>query len=387
MGETHGGETPHKTAVDPSDRAFGQNPYADYARLHEAGPAFRWPALDCTCFASFEAVDTLLRDRRFGREITHLVSRDALGWPPPPERLKPFLEFEAGAMLEREPPVHTRLRGVVNRAFVSRRIERLAPRIEALAHAQIDGIERSGNPEHDLIADYAAPILVTVIAEMLGAPIAMGEQLVDWSRRMTAMYRLNRTRADEDDAVAATEAFTDYIATQLDARQDKPTDDLMGVLLASEKEPGGLTRAETISSCILLLNAGHEATVHGLGNGVKTVLEWDGDAAKLFETDDQAAATVEEILRFETPLHLFMRYALEDVDVFGVQLRQGERIGLVLGAANRDPSRFRDPDRFDPYRNDNAHVSFGAGLHFCIGAPLARLELLFRPEADRHGCS
>jgi len=360
-------------SLPPRDPAFVQDPYAAYAELHADAPRFVWSELGHPCFAGFADVDALLRDRRFGREATHIATREELGWPPIPERLRPFYAFEAGAMLEREPPVHTRLRRVVNRAFVSRRIEPLAPRIEALAHGLIDGFDRTGGPV-DLITAYAAPIPVTIIAELLGAPVAMAPQLLDWSRRMTAMYRLERSRADEDAAVEATTAFSAYVARQVAEADGLDPAALIRILAESQSEADGLTHDEVVSSCILLLNAGHEATVHGIGNAVKTLLHAPPEARAALADPATAAALVEELLRFDPPLHLFMRYALEDMDAYGRSWTRGEKVGLVLGAANRDPRRFAAPDALQPTRADAGNVSFGAGIHFCIGAPLARLE-------------
>jgi len=159
------------------------------------------------------------------------------------------------------------------------------------------------------------------------------------------------------------------------ARRADLRDDLISQLLVAESDGGRLSEDKLVTTCILLLNAGHEATVHGLGNGVKTLLEQGVDPHAALASDVSAGATVEELLRFDSPLHLFTRYALMDVEVAGVRFRKGDKIGLLLGAANRDPERFPDPDAFEPGRAPNPHVAFGAGIHFCVGAPLARLEM------------
>lgn len=359
----------------PADAAFYENPYGAYAEMHAAGPLFFWDAYDHWCAAGFELVDALLRDRRWGREVTHIVSREELGWAPTPERLKPFYDFEAGTMLEREPPVHTRLRRLVNRAFVSRQIDRLRPEIEAVSHRLIDAFEAKG--EADLLGSFATPIPLTIITKMLGAPIEMGPQLLDWSHKMVAMYEFGRSREIEDAAVAATQEFSAYIEELIASRKGALGDDLLSVLIEAEDDGDRLTRQELVSTCIILLNAGHEATVHGIGNSVKTLLEQEVDVPTALLGDDAAAArTIEELLRFDPPLHMFTRYALEDMEVGGVRFKLGDKIGLLLGAANRDPKRFAEPNLFNPDRADAGHVSFGAGLHFCVGAPLARLEML-----------
>src|SRR5208282_488855 len=301
------------------------------------------------------------------------MSRAELGWPEPKPHLQPFDALERHSILELEPPEHTRLRNLVNRAFVSRRIENLASQIAALAHERIDAFARTGSAE--LIAEFAGPIPVAVIADLLGVPRDMGRELVDWSHRMVAMYQFGADRAVEDRAAEAARAFADFVRGYARARRSDLGDDLISQLLIAESDGGKLREDELVATVILLLNAGHEATVHAIGNGVKIMLEHGVDARSAFGSESAVAATVEELLRLDAPLHLFTRYALENVEFAGVSLRKGEKIGLLLGAANRDPERFPHPDRFDRARAANAHVSFGAGIHFCVGAPLARLEL------------
>jgi unspecific monooxygenase len=356
--------------LDPRDPAFFADPYAAYAKLRAApGPAF-WEDYGFWCFFGHAAVSALLRDKRFGRQILHVATREELGWPERPAHLADFDRIERHSLLEMEPPEHTRLRGLVNRAFVSRQVERLGPRIAEMAEALIDKLE----PGVDLIADFATPIPVGVIAGLIGAPLDDSALLLDWSHKMVAMYQFAPTRADEDAAAAASREFAAYVRALIARRRRSPNDDLLSRLIAAQSEEGRLSEDELVTSVVLLLNAGHEATVHALGNAVKTLLE---NGAHF----DGSEAAVEELLRFDAPLHMFTRYALQDVEIEGVALRKGERIGLLLGAANRDPSVFPDPDRLDLARAPNPHVAFGAGIHFCVGAPLARLEMRVALEA------
>jgi cytochrome P450 len=257
------------------------------------------------------------------------------------------------------------LRNLVNRAFLSRHVERLRPRIASLANMLIDRFVTKG--ETDLIDRFATPIPVVIISELLGVPSDMAPQLLAWSHDMVAMYQARRNREIETRAVEATIAFSHFIREYIRERRAVARDDLLSHLLAAEAQGAALTADELVTTAILLLNAGHEATVHAIGNGVKALLENQISAV--------GPGHVEEMLRFDAPLHLFTRYALEDVEVQDVRLRKGETVGLLLGAANRDPARFQEPDRFEPARSPNPHVSFGAGIHFCVGAPLARLEL------------
>ncbi|MCX5497044.1 cytochrome P450 [Kaistia dalseonensis] len=360
-------------SIDAKDPAFFQNPYPVFEAIRDLTPAFYWEEYQLWCFLNADDVNALFRDRRFGREILHVATREELGMPEPAPHLKPFYDVDSLSMLEREPPVHTRLRTLVNRAFVSRQIERLRPRIERLAHELIDRIEAEGRAE--LIEAYAAPIPVVVIAELLGVPAERAPDLLDWSHRMVGMYQFGRTRAMEDAAVSATLAFSDFLRSYVRERRGKPADDLISTLIAAEEAGEKLTEDELITTCILLLNAGHEATVHATGNGVKTILQTGLDPAVIFGSADATAATIEECLRYDPPLHFFARYALEDLDYGGIPFRKGDRVGLLIGAANRDPARFAMADRFDPSRAQIANLAFGGGIHFCIGAPLARLEM------------
>jgi cytochrome P450 len=359
-------------SLDPRDPVFVQDPYTTYAAMHASAPVIRWAQMGQWCFAGHAEVAGLLRDRRFGRQILHVATREQLGWPEPPAMLAPVRAFERHSLLELEPPAHTRLRGLVNRAFTAPHIQHLRPRIEAIAHRCIDAFEADGAA--DLIERFATPIPVAVIAGMLGVPFEMAPQLLAWSHDMVAIYQARRDETIERRAADATVAFTGYVRSLLTARRGATGDDLLGQLLTAE-HGDRLSEDELVSTVILLLNAGHEATVHAIGNGVKALLEHRVDPGRLC-ADAAAVATIEELLRFDPPLHLFSRYALEDIEIHGVTLERGDQVGLLLGAANRDPLRFPDPDRLDPERSPNPHVSFGAGIHFCLGAPLARLELL-----------
>jgi len=243
-----------------------------------------------------------------------------------------------------------------------------------LAHTLLDGFPAAGTVV-DLLPAFAEPIPIATIAELLGVPAADAPLLLGWSHRMVAMYRLGRTRDVEEAAVAATLDFSAYLRRHVAARRGRPRDDLLTLLVAPGPDGERLEEDEIVSNAVLLLNAGHEATVHAIGNAAAAILGSVPNPAALFATPERTAATVEEALRFEPPLHLFTRYALEPVQVAGASLAVGDRIGLVIGAANHDPARFPEPDRFDAARAPVPHAAFGGGIHFCLGAPLARLEL------------
>ncbi len=362
-----------RVRLDPRDPAFFNDPYPAYAAIRAEAPVFFWEDYNFWCFAAHADVSALLRDRRFGRQILHVMRREELGWPAPKPHLAPFDALELHSILEMEPPEHTRLRNLINRAFVSRQLEKLGPRIAALAHERIDAFEAWCDA--DLIGEFATPIPVAIIADLLGVPRELGPRMLDWSHRMVAMYQFGVTRAVEERAAEAAAEFADFMRGYARIRRFDLRDDLISQLLVAESDGGRLSEDELVATCILVLNAGHEATVHGIGNGAKAMLELAVDPREAFASDRARAATVEELLRFDAPLHLFTRYALEDVELAGVRLGKGEKVGLLLGAANRDPARFPDPGAFQPARDPNPHVTFGAGIHFCVGAPLARLEM------------
>ncbi len=350
----------------PRDPAFVQDPYPFYDRARAAGPLFFWEDYGHPCAAGHDAVSALLRDRRLGREPPADLR------PARPAHLADFYALDDLSMLDREPPAHTRLRGLVLRAFTSRRIAALEPGIAALADELIDGLE---TPEFDLLPAFAEQLPVIVIARLLGVPEDMAGQLLGWSHAMVAMYQARRDRAVEDAANAAARDFAAYLRGHVAARRAAPRDDLLTELIAAEADGDRLSTDELIATCVLLLNAGHEATVHAIANGVRAILAAGADPARLFATPAATAATVEEVLRFDPPLHLFTRIALQDVEVLGCALPRGATVGCLLAAANRDPARYANPGAFAPGRAGPAQLAFGAGLHFCVGAPLARLEL------------
>ncbi|WP_316013939.1 cytochrome P450 [Roseobacter sp. HKCCA0434] len=342
---------------DPREDGFVQDPYPFYDRVRVAGPLVDWPQMGMPVSARHYLVNAILRDRRFGRE--NPFPQEV------PAHVEPFYAVDRLSLLDREPPVHTRLRRLITRAFTPRTVEALRPDIAELSHELIGGLR----PGCDLLTTFCERLPVIVICRLLGVPEDRADDLLAWSHAMVAMYQVRRDRAVEDAAVAATTEFRAFLEGYLNERRAAPRNDLISALIAAEEEGERLSADELIATCILLLNAGHEATVHALGNGVRALIEtgqWTAqDPAKL----------AEEVLRFDPPLHFFSRYAMEDVEVEGHRFARGEQVGLLLAGANRDPQVWDDPARFDPTRDPGPQLALGAGLHFCIGAPLARLEV------------
>ena len=337
--------------------ALGADPYAGFAAARNVAPVVRDAGADRWLAVSWEAANQVLRERRLGR-----LWED---WRPA-ERFGAFNALHRHQMMENEPPEHGRLRGAVARVFSRGQVERLRPLVASVAEELLV----AAGPSFDLIADYAEPLPVRVIADLLGVPEADRGQLRPWSQAIVRMYEVERTAAVEDAAIAAATDFAAYLRGLAAHRRHNPGPDLLSQLAAT----GELTEDELVASAILLLNAGHEASVNALGNGVVALLAHPAELARL--RDGTLLDTgVEELLRYDAPLQLFERTAKQDTEICGVPIPAGTTIAALLGAANRDPAAFADPDRLDVGRDPNPHLGFGAGLHFCLGAPLARMEL------------
>jgi cytochrome P450 len=365
------------TRFNPDDPAFLQNPYPTYKTLLAESPTFqhggRW------CFTRHADVDGILRDRRFGRSILHLMSREELELPMPNPAYEPFTKLGQHSMFDKEPPEHTRLRSLVHKAFTPKRIRDLQPRIEAIANALLDQVADRG--AMDLLADFAAPLPVTVIAELLGIPAADREKLRPWSNAIVKMYELNHTPEQAAAALQASQEFADYLIALARQRRADPRDDLMTALALVEEAGDILTEDELVSTCVLLLNAGHEATVNALGNGWRALFHNPAQLEQLRANHALLPAAIEELMRYDSPLQLFRRWVLEDLNYDSIALKKGTEVALMFGAANHDPAVFADPENLDLTRSPNPHISFGGGVHYCLGAPLARMELHIANQA------
>jgi len=374
-----GHATPAELGYDPWDAGFIADPYPALARLRDEAPV-AWDERTKQWLVSRHAdVNALLRDRRLGRSYLHVASHEQWGRTPPPTEQAPFWDLLAAQMIDMEPPDHTRLRRLVTKAFTPRTVEMLRPRIADIVGIVIDHARGLG--EFDLIADLLELVPVTVIAELLGIPESDRHLLRPWSADMTLMFELNPTPEMQERATSSSAAFEAYLRDLFRARRARPGDDLISEL-AGVVEAGGdrLTEDELIGTAVLLLNAGHEASVNGAANSWWALFRHPDALARLRAEPALVPTAVEELLRFDTPAPMFERWVLEDIEVGGVPIARGQELALQFAAANRDPAAFSRPDDIVLDRSPNPYLSFGAGIHYCLGAPLAKVEfdILFR---------
>ncbi|MET8407906.1 cytochrome P450 [Streptomyces sp. NPDC005195] len=364
-------ETPG--TFDPWDPAFVADPYPAYAELRARGRVHYYEPTDQWLVPHHADVSALLRDRRLGRTYQHRFTHEDFGRTAPPPEHEPFHVLNDHGMLDLEPPDHTRIRRLVSKAFTPRTVERLGPYVRRLAAELVAGLVAAGGG--DLLTDVAEPLPVAVIAEMLGIPESDRAPLRPWSADICGMYELNPSRETAARAVRASVEFTEYLRELIEARRKEPGDDLISGLIAAHDEGDRLTEQEMISTCVLLLNAGHEATVNATVNGWWTLFRHPGRLAELRADRSLVPTAVEELMRYDTPLQMFERWVLDDIEIDGTTIPRGAEIALLFGSANHDPAVFTRPGELDLSRTDNPHISFSAGIHYCIGAPLARIEL------------
>ena len=358
----------------PADPEFIANPYPVFETLRAAGPVLHFGPRDLFLLNRFADVHAALRDRRLGRAYDHRYLPEEFGQRAPDERWPSFDESERWSLLNLEPPDHTRIRRLITKVFTARAIAGMRPQISEISSAQLE--ECLSRNDFDLIGDYAQPFSVAVICTLLGVPIEDGARLLDWSHAIVKMYEFATPDRERTQADHAAGEFIDYVRALIGRRRESPRDDLISELVGVADAGDRLTEDEIICTVIVLLNAGHEATVNTVGNGMKAMLGHPDQWARVLAGEVEPLTAVEEMLRFDPPLQLFERWVLDDGVSFGGRtFRVGERIGMMFGSANRDPARFPAAGTFDVGRGDATHIGFGGGVHFCIGAPLARLEL------------
>lgn len=358
---------------NPFDPGTRRDPYPLYQRIVEENPVYKLP-IGVWVFARHADCTAVLRDPRSSSDQRNssfyqqdpalqervVREREVLGVD------RPFLFMD--------PPDHSRLRGLVQKAFTPRVVEALRPRAQQVVDGLLDAAAEKGQIE--VVEEFAYPVPIALISEMLGVPADDAERFKDWSRELASS--LDPEILTPDDVLArrfeVMRSFADYFHELIDERRSSPRDDLLSALVHAEEQGDRLTEPELLSTLILLLVAGHETTVNLIANGVLALLRNPGELARFRADHGLARSTVEEVLRYDPPVQLDGRTALEDMEVGGVTIEKGEQSMLVLGAANRDPAVFDEPSRFDITRTDNRHLSFGFGIHHCLGAPLARME-------------
>jgi cytochrome P450 len=370
-------ELPLAPDFEPGSPSVVGDPFPVYARLRHEAPVSWSAGTGQVLVARHADADAVLRDRRFGRTYLHVATHAEMGRPEEDDELGPFWDVVRDGMLDTEPPDHTRLRRLVARAFTPARVEALRPAVEKIAARLVDDLLDAGSEGGvvDLKRVVAEPLPVAVIADLLGVPESDRGLLLPWSHDMCRMYELVPTADDRLAAVRAASEFGAYLRGLAAERRRRPGEDLLTALTQVVDQGERLTEDELVGTCVLLLNAGHEATVGVTSNGIATLLAEHGLWEALGRDVDLVPSAVEELLRYCTPLQLFSRWALEDADVAGIPVPRGTHVALLFGSANRDEARFADPEHLDLTRSPNPHISFGAGIHFCLGAPLARLEL------------
>ena len=352
--------------IDLKDPEFISDPYPYLAQLRDKEKPIWHEDLGIYLAATHKDASEVLRNKSLGRIYADRT---------PESDWKTFNWLHSESILESEPPKHTRIRGLISKAFNRARIESLRPKIEVIVEELLNELIGSSTT-FDLISNYAEPLPVRVIAELLGFPRSEEHLLRPWSQAIVKMYEVDPSETAKLDAREAAAEFSQYVHELMVARKAHPGSDLISELAQVEEAGERLSAHELIATCVLLLNAGHEASVNGFGNGMVALLSNEKQRELLFsDPDKHGELAIEEFLRFDSPLQLFERTAKEDVEIGGVIIRKGEKIASLLGAANRDGNAFDNPDSMDITRTPNPHISFGGGIHFCIGAPLARLEM------------
>ena len=362
---------------DPTDPATALDPYPTYAALREAVPVWYSPAMNLHFITRHADVHEAWRDRRLGSDFGDRAGFDATAQPWRSGDYPSFARFERWDLLAIEPPDHTMLRRLVLAAFTPRAVEAQRVRIEQAVAASLD--EARGRGSVDLVHDVAEPLSLGVICDLIGVPIAERSAVIDLSHAVVAMYEPDPPTEIKAHANDAAEVFLDLMHALIADRRRAAADDLLTALTMAESGGRRLDDDQIASTAMVLLMAGHEASVNAAANGVGAFARHPDEWQAVVSGAVRPEVAIEEVLRWDPPLQYFHRWVLEDGftvgGVGGIPIPRGERVGLMIGSANRDGRRFADPDAFRVRRGETAHLSFGGGIHFCLGAPLARLEL------------
>lgn len=347
-------------AYNPVSPELHANPYPIYRKLRNKSPVHRSRLIDGWVLTRYQDVDAVLRDyKRFSNDDRNANQ----------VRFSPYGD-EARSMLRIDPPDHTRMRSLVGKAFTPRAVTELKPRIEEIVDRLLDDV----GDTFDVIDDFAYPLPIIVIAEMLGVPPEDRDRFKVWSNDVAETLEPGLSSDDAEKSNRSRSQLTQYFAGVIEQREKQPREDLISALIEAEVEGDKLTREELLSTLVLLLVAGNETTKNLIGNGLLALMRNPDQLRKLRDQPEMMVSAVEELLRFDSPVQIDRRIALEDVEIDGNRIQKGQSLLLLIGAANRDPEQFPDPDRLDLGRSDNSQISFGRGIHHCLGAPLARLE-------------
>jgi len=355
--------------IDFTDPAFVSNPYPALKELRAAGQPVWHEGMQMFLAARHSDANDVFRNKSLGRIFTEKS---------PEFEWEIFNWLHADSILDSEPPKHTRLRSLVAKAFNRQKIEGMRPAVGRITEQLLDAIDEKvkTGQTFDLIADYAEPLPVKIIADLLGFPESEEHLLRPWSQAIVKMYEVNPTVQYQSEAKVAAQEFADYVRALAESRKKTPGADLISDLAIVEENGEKLNMHELVATCVLLLNAGHEASVNAFGNGMVAALQRPDQTALLRDNSRGITNTaLEEFMRFDAPLHMFERTATADTEIGGVSIKEGQKIAALIGSANRDETVFSSPELMDLTRDPNPHIGFGAGIHFCIGAPLARLEM------------
>jgi cytochrome P450 len=355
--------------IDFNNPTFVADPYEQLKELREFGKPVWHEGMQMFLAACHSDANDVFRNKSLGRIF--IDKKPDFEW-------ETFNWLHSDSILDSEPPKHTRLRSLVAKAFNRNKIEGMRPAVERITQQLLDAIDekvKSGET-FDLIADYAEPLPVKIIADLLGFPESEEHLLRPWSQSIVKMYEVNPSEQYQMEAKKAAAEFAEYVRSLAEHRKKNPGQDLITDLAMVEENGEKLNSHELVATCVLLLNAGHEASVNAFGNGMVAALERP-DQAELLRRNSRAITdtALEEFMRFDAPLHLFERTATVDTELGGVKIEKGQKIAALIGSANRDSAVFESADEMDLTRDPNPHIGFGAGIHFCLGAPLARLEM------------
>lgn len=361
-----------------NDPEFIAKPYEQLKTFRKEMPIFRDEVWNKVFFFLHADISSLLKDKRLGRTMLHRYSREEIGWPPPDPKLAGFRSYQDNVFMDMEGESHRRIRALVTKVFTPKKVESLRAKLESTTHKLIDAVEKNG--ACNFVSDIAEPLPVIMIADLLGIPEEYRQYLRPWSAAIVKMYELGYTDEQINEANKASVDFMNLIGELANERRKNPQDDLITDLVQVESAGEKLTENEMRATAIFLLNAGHEATVNGSSLGLMALFRNPNQFERMKEAvrqNNQAfiKTAVDEMLRYETPLPMFERYVLEDMEINGAQLKRGEEVGLFYISGNHDENRFDRPHELILTREDNPLLTFGLGAHYCLGAPLARLEL------------